>query len=106
MDNAKTKDKIPNAAQRFDSIRCDFVLTLSIRRGKEQRGRARLQRVFVDSIMDEARYYRFFVRTTMAPLIRIASWSKTGLISANQGTHKISDVGLLHLVMICPSLKI
>ena len=28
MDNAKTKDKIPNAAQRFDSIQCDFVLTL------------------------------------------------------------------------------
>ena len=76
-DNAKTKDKIPNAAQRFDSIRCDSVLTLSIGRGKEQRGRARLQRVFVDSIMDEARYYRFFVRTTIALRIRIASSSNS-----------------------------
>ena len=76
MENAKSKE-FPIAAQRFDSIRCDFVLTLSIGRGKEQRGRARLQRVFVDSIMDEARYYRFFVRTTMALLIRIASSSKS-----------------------------
>ena len=36
MDNAKTKDKIPNAAQRFDSIRRDFVLTLSIGRGRNK----------------------------------------------------------------------